>query len=309
MKKVIAGLGGVDYEKVSHIITDEFEYIDNPDESQLSRVDGALVRANYKIDAEALGKLSNVQVLARTGVGYDLVDVQKCSDREIAVAITPGSNSVAVAEGTFAHLLSIIKQIGPYSQMVAEDQWSERNSLLVDDLEQNTLGILGYGRIGKKVAEIAKAFSMRVYAYDPYAEIPAEIKLESVEEIFSKCKYISLHLPLNEQTRNIIDAEAISQMPAGAVVINCGRGGLVDLDAASVALQSGHLAGVGLDVFEPEPPKHHPIFDHPNVTLTPHMMGLSVRAMQQTFEMAAEEVVRVLRGQRAVNCVNPEIYN
>lgn len=309
MKKVIAGLGGVDYKKISHIITDEFEYIDNPEPDQLRRVDGALVRANYKIDAQALEELSHLKVLARTGVGFDLVDVDECTQREIPVVITPGSNSVAVAEGTFAHLLSIIKRVRSYSEMVAHGKWAERNSLVVEDLEQNTLGILGYGRIGKKVAEIAKAFSMNVHAYDPYAEIPGDMKLDSVEEIFRNCRYVSLHLPLNEQTRNIIDAEAISQMPSGAVIINCGRGGLVDLDAGLAALNSGHLAGIGLDVFDEEPPEHHPIFDQPNVTLTPHMMGLSVRAMQQTFEMAAEEVVRVLKGEQAVNCVNPEIYN
>ena len=294
--KLVVGLGPVTASVVEPILGSGARFVENPTPEDISNADGAIVRAAYVVDKKVLDQAKKLKVIARTGVGFDLVDIEESNRRGIPVVITPGSNTNAVAEGVMAHILHLSKRLGPLTKLVVGGKFNERTNYPVGDLEANTLGIIGYGRIGQRVAHLAKAFGMSVVAFDPYAQIPPEMRIDSLGELFTKSSVISLHLPLTSETKGLINSETLNQLNDGTILINCSRGALIDLDAALEALNSGKLAGVGLDVFDPEPPIHHPIFDHENVVLTPHVMGLSKQATLATFIDAAKGVRDVLDG-------------
>jgi phosphoglycerate dehydrogenase-like enzyme len=233
------------------------------------------------------------------------VDVAEANRRGIPVVITPGSNTASVAEGVFAHLLALVKKLPTLTSIVRDGRWEERSGVAVGDLEGFTLGIIGYGRIGRRVARIAEAFDLKVLAFDPFADVPAGIRCETVEELLGRSNFITLHVPLTPENRNLLNAERLALLPAGALLINCSRGGLVDLDAAHQALLSGQLGGLGLDVYDPEPPAHHAIFDHANVVLTPHLMGFTRQGMAHTVRDAAKGAVDVLAGRSPAAVASP----
>jgi D-3-phosphoglycerate dehydrogenase / 2-oxoglutarate reductase len=293
---VIVGLGPISSEIVVPIFGLHFTYIENPTPQDLAIAEGALVRAAFEFNKSVFDAMPNLKVIARTGVGTELVDLVEADARNIPVLITPGGNTTAVAEGVFAHILHLSKRLGPLTKLVATGKWDQRTKYPVGDLADQTLGIIGYGRIGKKVSEIASAFNMKILAFDPVAEIPVSLKAESIAQIFAESDVITLHVPLTPETTGMIGKTELDSLKAGAILINCSRGALIDLDTALVALNSGKLGGLGLDVFDPEPPKHHPIFDHENVVLTPHVMGLSNQATVATYVMAAEGARDVLTG-------------
>jgi D-3-phosphoglycerate dehydrogenase / 2-oxoglutarate reductase len=295
-KPIIVGLGAISSEIVAPIFGSQFIYIENPTQQDLAVAEGALVRAAFEFNKSVFDAMPNLRVIARTGVGTELVDLKKADARNIPVVITPGSNTVAVAEGVFAQILHLSKRLGPLTKLVATGKWDQRTKYPVGDLANQTLGIIGYGRIGAQVAKIATAFDLKVIAFDPFAEIPTSLKADSLAEIFAKSDLITLHVPLTPETNSLIGKSELAAIKSGAILINCSRGALVDLDAALESLNSGKLGGLGLDVFNPEPPKHHPIFDHENVVLTPHVMGLSNQSTIATYVMAAEGVRDFLTG-------------
>ncbi|MHC8609835.1 hydroxyacid dehydrogenase (plasmid) [Paenarthrobacter ureafaciens] len=303
-QKLVA-LGSVEPDLVRPLLAENQQLVLDPTEEDLATAEAAIVRAAYRVDRELLDKMPSLKVIARTGVGTDLVDVAEADRRGIPVVITPGSNTASVAEGVFAHLLALVKRLAPLTALVREGRWEERSGVDVGDLEGFTLGIIGYGRIGRRVARIAEAFDLAVLAYDPYAEIPETCRCATVEELLERSDFVTLHAPLTPENRNLINADRLEAMRPGAVIINCSRGGLVDLDAAYQALQSGHLAGLGLDVFDPEPPAHHPVFDHDNVTLTPHLMGFTKQGMAHTVRDAAQGAVDVLAGRAPMAVARP----
>lgn len=303
----VVGLGPVTASVVQPIL-DGARFIENPTTEDLSAASAAIVRAAYSVDRALMAAMPNLKILARTGVGYDLIDVAAADELGIAVAITPGSNSAAVAEGVMAHILTLSKRLQPLTKLVASGKFAQRDIYPVGDLAGATLGIVGYGRIGKRVAELATAFDMKVVAYDPFAEIPKDRKIDSFKELLAVSDIVTLHVPLTNENRSLIRAESISTMKDGAILINCSRGGLVDLDALYVGLESGKLLGVGLDVFDPEPPVHHKLFDHENVVLTPHVMGLSKKATIATYIDAARAVRAVLDGKEPEALVNSLSY-
>jgi phosphoglycerate dehydrogenase-like enzyme len=263
------------------------------------------VRADAVVDAALLARAPRLRVLARTGVGLDLVDVDAASARGIAVVVTPGSGTRAVAEGVLAHALHLVKRLGPLTRLVREGRWAERAGQAVGDLDGATIGIVGYGRIGRRVGELAAAFGMRVLAHDPLDPPPAAVDRPDLGELAAASDVLTLHVPLTRATRHLVGAGLLARVGPGAILVNCGRGGLLDLDAVLAACEAGRLGGVGLDVFDPEPPSHHPLFDHPNVVLTPHVMGLSRRATALTFADAARGVVDVLAGRAPAAVANP----
>lgn len=293
---VIVGLGPISSEIVAPILGSGFSFIENPTSADLAIAEGAIVRAAFEFNKSVFDAMPNLKVIARTGVGTELVDLDEADARNIPVLITPGGNTTAVAEGVFAHVLHLSKRLGPLTKLVATGKWDQRTKYPVGDLANQTLGIIGYGRIGKKVSEIASAFDMKILAFDPVAEIPASFKSNSIAELLVKSDFITLHVPLTPQTTGMIGKSELDSMKTGTILINCSRGALIDLDAALAALTSGNLGGLGLDVFDPEPPKHHPIFDHENIVLTPHVMGLSNQATVATYVMAAEGARDVLTG-------------
>lgn len=295
--QIFVALGSVEPDLVEPLLSEHQRLILDPTDEDLANADAAIVRAAYRVDRDLLDRMPALKVIARTGVGTDLVDVAEANRRGIPVVITPGSNTASVAEGVFAHLLALVKKLSPLTALVREGRWEQRAAVDVGDLEGFTLGIIGYGRIGRRVARIAEAFELKVLAYDPFAEIPAEIRCDNVEELLAGSDFTTLHVPLTPENQNLINAGAFKAMRPGAILINCSRGGLIDLDAAHEALQSGRLSGLGLDVYHPEPPAHHPLFDHENVVLTPHLMGFTRQGMAHTVRDAAQGAVDVLAGR------------
>ena len=305
-KPIIVGLGPISSEIVAPVLGSGFTYIEDPTPKDLEIAVGALVRAAFEFNKSVFDAMPNLKVIARTGVGTELVDLKEADARNIPVVITPGSNTVAVAEGVFAQILHLSKRLGPLTKLVATGKWEQRTKYPVGDLANQTLGIIGYGRIGKKVADIASAFDLKILAFDPIAEIPTSHKANSITELLSASDYVTLHIPLTRETNGLIGKSEFAAMKSEAILINCSRGALVDLDTALESLNSGKLGGLGLDVFDPEPPKHHPIFDHENVVLTPHVMGLSNQATIATYVMAAEGVRDFLTGVKPKAIANLE---
>ena len=305
-RPLVVALGTVDPTLVTDVLGDTVEFVTRPSPEDLADAEGAIVRADAVVDAALLARAPRLRVLARTGVGVDLVDVGEASARGIAVAITPDSGTRAVAEGVLAHALHLVKRLAPLTRLVREDRWAERAGIAVGDLDGATIGIVGYGRIGRRVGELAAAFGMRVLAYDPVSPPPDGVGCPDLAELAEASDVLTLHAPLTEATYHLVDAGLLGRIRPGAVLINCGRGGLLDLDAALAALESGRLGGIGLDVFDPEPPPHHPLFDRPDVVLTPHVMGLTRRATAATFAAAARGVAEVLAGRRPAALANPD---
>src|SRR3954462_2278529 len=236
---------------------DEVQFIPTPTHDDMAVAEGAIVRADAVVDAAFLDRAPRMRVLARTGVGTDLVDLDAATARGIAVVVTPGSGTRAVAEGVLAHALHLAKRFGPYTTLIREGRWAERTAGgPPGDLDGATIGIVGYGRIGRRVGELAAAFGMRVLAYDPFAAPPPDIECRNLDDLVAASDVLTLHVPLTAENHHMVNDRFLSRSKPGAILVNCGRGGLLDLDAAHAALQAGRLSGVGLDVFEPEPPAH-----------------------------------------------------
>jgi phosphoglycerate dehydrogenase-like enzyme len=305
-RPVVVALGTVDPALVTGVLGEEIAFVADPSAQDIANAVGAIVRADAIIDAAFLAHASRLRVIARTGVGVEHVDLRAATGRGIPVVITPGSGTRAVAEGVFALALHLLKRLGPSTDLVRHGRWADRGQVSMGDLDGATIGIIGYGRIGRRVGELATAFGMHVLAYDPFSSPPAEIASPDVVELAAASDLLTLHVPLTEETHHLVDEAFLNRVRPRAILINCGRGGLVDVDAALAALESGRLAGVGLDVFDPEPPEHHPLFDHPDVVLTPHLMGMTRRASATTFADAARGVADVLAGRRPAAVANPE---
>jgi D-3-phosphoglycerate dehydrogenase / 2-oxoglutarate reductase len=306
-RPLVVGLGKVEPDLVTGVLGDDIDFVAEPTDADLAVAQGAIVRADAVVDKAFLDRAPQMRVLARTGVGTDLVDLDTATARGIAVVVTPGSGTGAVAEGVVAHAMALVKRLGHYTTLIREGRWAQRTAGgPPGDMDGATIGIIGFGRIGRRVGELAAAFGMRVLAYDPFAPPPAEVACSDLDELVAASDVLTLHVPLTAENHHMVNGEFLGRAKPGAVLINCGRGGLLDLDAALAALQSGQLSGVGLDVFEPEPPAHHQIFDHPSVTLTPHLMGLTRRGTELTFADAAQGIVDVLAGRRPIAVANPD---
>jgi phosphoglycerate dehydrogenase-like enzyme len=269
---------------------------------------GLIARATSEVDQALLDAAPNLRVIGRTGVGVDRVDLDAASTRSVPVVVTPTAGTRAVAEGTLAFALHLLKKLGRHTTLVREGQWAHRNRLTAYDLDGASVGLVGYGRIGRRVAELARCFGADVLVFDPYLDAAEGITVTDLSRLLAAADVISLHAPLTPETRHIIGAAELTRVKPGAVLVNCARGGLLDLDAVHAALLDGRLAGVGLDVYDPEPPADHPLFHHPDVVLTPHIMGISARAWQRTCVDMATGMAAVLGGGRAEHVANPEVY-
>jgi D-3-phosphoglycerate dehydrogenase / 2-oxoglutarate reductase len=305
-RPVVVGLGPVPASAVDDVLGDAATFVPVPGANDLAVAAGAIARADAVVDADFLDRAPRLRVIARSGVGVDRVDLQAATARGIPVVITPSSGTRAVAEMVLAMALHLVKRLGPLTTLVRDGHWAQREQVPVGDLDGATMGIVGYGRIGRRVDELAAAFGMRVLAHDPAAPPPSEVDCPDLGALAAASDVLTLHVPLTEQTRHLIDAALLARIRPGAVLINCGRGGLLDLDAVLAALESGRLGGVGLDVFDPEPAEHHPLFDHPDVALTPHVAGLSRRAQAATFADAAPGVVAAITGGVPASVANPD---
>lgn len=267
-----------------------------------------IVRSETKVTADLMAKGQKLRVIARAGIGTDNIDLEEATRRGIPVLTAPGANSTSAAEHTFALLLALLRKVPAASALLAAGKW-DRKPFQGTELRGKTLGILGLGRIGTHVAKIAQGFGMNVIALDPYVvashALALGVELLPLEQVLARADVLTLHLALTDETRRLLNAERLKLMKKGAVLVNTARGGLIDDAALVAALESGHVAGAALDVFEPEPlPADSVLRKAPNVLLTPHL-GASTKEAQQRVALEIAEAVRdaLLKGdlRSAVN--------
>lgn len=256
----------------------------------LAEFDGAICRSGVKITADALEGNKRLRVIVRAGVGTDNIDTAAATRQGIVVMNTPGGNTIATAEHTMALMLALSRNVFPAYKSLLEGKW-ERHQFVGTELCGKTLGLIGLGRVGQAVAERALAFKMRVLGYDPFLPEHRARELgvqmcHSIDEMLPEVDYLSVHTPLNDQTRNLIDRPQIQKMKKGVRLINCARGGIYNEEALLEGLQSGHIAGVALDVFTKEPCTASPLFGQPGVLCTPHL-GASTEEAQTNVAIEA----------------------
>lgn len=265
---------------------------------RLDGVDGYVAGLDY-ITADVLEKApASLKVISRYGAGVDRVDMPAAAAKGIKVTNTPGTNSVAVCELAFALMLCAARNVPKLHAAVEKGEWPRSQGI---ELRGKTLGIVGMGAIGKNLATRAKAFGMTVNAYDPYFDEAFAkengIGKMDLDEVLTTSDFISLHVPLNDSTRHMIDAAKIAEMKDGAVVINTARGGIIDEQAAADAVKSGKLGGLGLDAFEQEPLIDSPLKGLDNVIFTPHTGAHTAEAVSGMGSMAVDNVIAVLSGE------------
>ena len=276
--------------------------------TQLQRAAGMLLRPGY-VTPSLLDQLPDLRVVAVHGAGVDQVDVDACTERGVLVTNAPGANADAVTELVIALMISLTRRLPESAARVhAERVWGEARHT-GGELRGKTLGLIGLGQIGGRVAGVAKAIGMKISAHDPAlsaAEIRARgAKPSSMDALLAESDFISLHAPAIPATHHMINRRAISKMKKGAYLINAARGPLVDEVALAAALKKGKLGGAALDVLEGEPPDPSSIiFDAPNIILTPHMAGSTHECLETIARVAAEDIARVLRGKRPNHPVN-----
>jgi D-3-phosphoglycerate dehydrogenase len=268
-----------------------------PTEELLAAVadcDGLVVRSETKVTAEVMDAARNLRVIGRAGVGVDNIDVPAATARGIVVMNAPDGNTITTAEHTIALLVALARNVAQANTSVKAAKW-ERKRFIGAELQGKTLGIVGLGRIGRAVASRARAFGMRIVAHDPFiaAEQARELEIESasLDEVFSRADFLTVHTPLTNETRGIVGREAFSRMKTGARVINCARGGLIDEGALYEAVTSGKIAGAALDVFEQEPPPpDHPLLGLDEVIVTPHLGASTTEAQEGVAFTVAEQM-------------------
>lgn len=282
--------------------------LDETIDQHLPEIEGIIVRT-AKLPEERLRRAARLKVIGKHGVGVDNVDLAAARARGIAVIFTPGVNSQAVAEHALTLMLFLARQIPTSSRLLREGQFDHaRRTIVAVDLRGKTLGLVGLGQVGRRLAAIChQGLAMRVLAFDPYVrpEQAGELGVElasALPPLLEAADVVSIHAPLTPETRGIIDAAALARMKPTAYLINCARGGLVDEVALLDALRAGRLAGAGLDVFGEEPTTaDHPLLKLENVIATPHVAGSSEEALRLMATAAAEDVLRVLRGEQPTN--------
>ena len=269
--------------------------------------DALIVRSAVQVDADVFAAGERLRVVGRAGIGVDNIDLQSATERGVVVLNTPDANARTTAELTLAHILGVSRHLTRADASVRRGEWT-RSAFVGSELVGKTVGVIGFGTIGRIVASLCRSIGMEVVAFDPFVTERAfqKVGVESqpLEELLERADYVTLHCPLNAKTRGLMDAERIARMKPGARLINCARGGLVDETALYEALQSGQLAGASLDVYEEEPPADSPLFELPNVTLTPHL-GASTEEAQVAVGLGiAKLVVDYLRTGEALSAVN-----
>ncbi|HEX6723440.1 MAG TPA: C-terminal binding protein [Burkholderiaceae bacterium] len=268
--------------------------------------DVVLVRES-PLPRRAIEAMTRGRAVVRYGIGVDNIDRQAARERRIAVANVPDYGVEEVATQTVALALAVVRRLRLHDREVRAGRWSTGVLAPMWRLRGRTLGLVGYGRIGRRTHEMLRGFGFaRTLVHDHHAQLPPDAQPASIDEICREADLISLHVPLTDATRHLIDAKRIALMRPTAIVVNTARGGLIDLDALAGALADGRLLGAGLDVFEDEPPDPaHPLFALDNVAVTNHIGWYSEEAMRDVQRKAAEEAVRVLRGEPPLHWLNP----
>jgi D-3-phosphoglycerate dehydrogenase / 2-oxoglutarate reductase len=303
------------------ILTDAgFEVVDPQGDFSLTREQlqpflgsiDALIAGGERMSADLFQLAPKLRVIARTGVGYDLIDVDAATAHKVAVTITPGTNQDSVAEQTWALLLALPRRIVHNDKVIHGGGWDRA---LVRPVRGMTLGLVGMGRIGRAVAMRAPGFQVRVVAYDTIVDAEFDqrhgIKRMSLDELLACSDVVSLHVPLMDATRGMVNREFLAKMKRGSYLINTARGGLVVESDLRDAVLSGHLSGTGLDVMSKEPPDPDcPLLGVPNIILCPHIAGTDFQSMSDMADLAASTIVELSQNRWPADCVvNSELRN
>ena len=273
----------------------------------IGQYDGLAIRSNTKVTAEVLAAATNLKVVGRAGIGVDNVDIPAATARGVVVMNTPFGNSITTAEHAIAMMFAVARDIPAASASTHAGKW-EKNRFMGVELYAKTLGLIGAGNIGSIVADRAQALKMHVIAYDPFLtpDRAREIGVEKVEldDLFARADFITLHTPLTDGTRNIINAASIAKMKDGVRIINCARGGLIVEEDLKAALDSGKVGGAALDVFAVEPAKQNILFGHEKVVATPHLGASTTEAQENVALQVAEQMSAYLVDGAVSNALN-----
>jgi len=273
----------------------------------IERYDAVIVRV-APLDADVIARADRLQVIAKHGAGLDNVDVKAASDRDIVVCNTPGANARSVAEHAVALLFAIRRNLRTADRHVRDGNW-ERGSFTGHELTGDTLGLFGFGAVAREASDLAHGIGQNVLTYDPYVPddgIPMRVKrVGSLGELFERSDAVSIHAPLTGETRNAISTDLLDSLGERGVLINTSRGPIVDETALLEALETGTIAGAGLDTFDEEPPgESHPLYDRDDVLLTPHVGGVTDEALARMSQRAASNVRTVYEGGVPESTVN-----
>ncbi len=280
-----------------------------PDELKaiIGEYDGLAIRSATKVTKEILAAATHLKVIGRAGIGVDNVDVPAATARGIVVMNTPFGNSITTAEHAIALMMALARQLPAADKSTQAGKW-EKNRFMGVEITGKTLGLIGCGNIGSIVAERALGLKMKVVAYDPFltAERAKNLGVEKVEldQLLPRADFITLHTPLTEQTKNILDAKALAKTKKGVRIVNCARGGLIVEDDLKAALDSGQVAGAALDVFMVEPAKEHGLFGRDDVICTPHLGAATSEAQENVALQVAEQMSDFLLTGAVTNAVN-----
>ena len=279
--------------------------------------DALIVRSSTKVTQEIIEAAKKMKIIGRAGVGLDNVDLKAATAKGIIVMNTPGGNTISTAEHTMSLILSLSRSIPQADQSMKKNEWRRKDFMGVE-LYNKTLGIVGLGRIGMEVAKRSLSFGMRVIAYDPYLskEVADQVGVESVtlEELYRSADYITVHVPLTQETASMVSDKEFGMMKPGVRVVNCARGGIIDEAALERAIESGKVAGAALDVYTEEPPKKLNLTKFPNVVLTPHLGASTEEAQVNVAIEIAHQISDALLGKGIRNAANypsvdPETYH
>jgi len=283
--------------------------------SELEDADAVIAGPLFPGVAATFERAKKLKIVARFGIGYDSINLEDATKYGICATNTPDAPTEPTAEMTITLMLAAVKRIKMADIFFTDGSWPDSLQFMSMDLEGKTLGIVGLGRVGGRVSEIARALRMQVIAHDPYIDEERFTKLQvqrapDLQAVLSTADILTLHSPLNDETRGLIGAAELSQLKKGAFLINAARGPIVVQSALIDALESGHLAGAGLDVWDPEPPSSdNPLLKMENVVKTPHIAARTKEGRERCAAGVVQCALTVLRGERPVNLLNPEVWD
>ncbi len=273
----------------------------------IAEADALLVRSRTRVDAGLLEAAPQLRVIGRVGIRVDNIDLDEATARGILVFNVPGANLLSAVEHTFALLLALARHVPAADAALKQGRW-DRKRFAGMELHGKTLGIIGLGRIGQRVAARARAFEMEVVAHDPFLRPDVTMRLGieavSLSALLTRADVVSVHTPLTDQTRGLLGAAELARMRPGALLVNCARGGIVEEDALLEALESGSIGGAALDVFAEEPPTDRALIDHPRVVATPHLGDQTREAQERASVEAAKMMLAALAGSLSLSAVN-----
>lgn len=277
--------------------------------TEIQKYDGLIVRSATTVSADVINAGTNLKIIGRAGTGVDNIDCDAATKRGVIVMNTPGGNTMSAVEHTCALLLAMTRHVSQGTESLRAGRW-DRKKYMGNEVLGKTLGIIGLGRIGKEVALRMQAFGMTTIGFDPI--IPAEetakfgVESMSLEDLWPKVDYVTVHTPLIPQTKNLINETVFGKCKKGVKVINCARGGIIDEDALLKALESGQCGAAGLDVFMQEPPTNTALIQHPRVTCTPHLGASTIEAQSRVAEEIAQQFVDAVNGKSLFGALNAQ---